>query len=190
MLDSFKADLSSLDDTQVVNKYYLSGSAFALTDDGHFKLRQTVATQFQVEYTDVFLVGSAKLGFSIKPSRRFQPFADKSDIDVVIVSRNLFERVWQEVYAFSNSGGYWPKMKTFKDYHFEGWIRPDKLPLEPSFIFTRTWWDFFEHLSGGGTFGPYRIRGGLYYSRFFLEQYQHKCFEQCRAEISDENISN
>lgn len=184
MLDTFKTDLQTLDDKQLINKYYISGHAFALSNDLHFQLRQTVASTFDVEFTEVFLVGSAKLGFSIKPQRRFQSFTDTSDIDVVIVSKTLFERIWQEVHSFERNGGYWPKMSAFKEYHFAGWIRPDKLPLQPTFIFARKWWSFFEALSGGGEYGPYKIRGGLYHSPFFLEQYQNICFQQCRTEIS------
>ncbi|HMO41652.1 MAG TPA: hypothetical protein PKE17_19725 [Saprospiraceae bacterium] len=176
--------MASLDDATLINKYYISGSAFALSEEKHHDLKQAVSAEFDVEYTSVFLVGSAKLGFSIKPSRRFMPFADTSDIDIVIISRDLFEKVWQEVYSFKSNGGYWPKMTSFMDYHFEGWIRPDLLPLEPSFVFSRRWWDFFENISGGGHYGPYKIYGGLYYSRYFLEHYQSKCFEQCRAELN------
>lgn len=183
-IETFKQDLSELDDGQLINKYYVSGSAFALDEDKLHDLKQTVSEAFHVDYTSVFLVGSAKLGFSIKPTRRYKPFADSSDIDVVIVSRELFEKVWKEVFAFIRNGGYWPKNNAFKAYHFEGWIRPDMLPLQPSFVFSRKWWDFFELLSGSGRYGPYKIHGGLYYSRYFLDQYQRKCFDQCRSEFN------
>ena len=184
MLDAFKADLLTLSNAELVNKYYLSGSAFALDNGRHYRLRQTVTDFLQVDYSQVFMVGSAKLGFSIKPKRRFQPFYDRSDIDIVVVCRELFEEIWREVFRFERNGGYWPKLADFKLYHFQGWIRPDKLPLEPSFALTKKWWDFFEKISGNGEYGPYKIRGGLYHSRFFFEYYQQKCFDQCRNEVS------
>lgn len=184
MLDAFKTDLLTLSNAELVNKYYLSGPAFALDNDRHYRLRQTVADFLHVEYSQVFMVGSAKLGFSIKPKRRFQPFYDLSDIDIVVVCRDLFEEIWREVFRFERNGGYWPKIIDFKLYHFQGWIRPDKLPLEASFTLTKKWWDFFEGISGNGAFGPYKIRGGLYHSRFFFERYQQKCFDQCRNEVS------
>jgi hypothetical protein len=185
MLTSFKNDLTALGNAELINKYYFSGPAFVLDDNLHFTLRQAIADYFNVEYPSVFMVGSAKLGFSIKPSRRFQPFYDRSDIDIAIVSQSLFEEIWHEVFLFERSGGYWPKMADFKSYHFHGWIRPDKLPLERSFSLTKKWWDFFQGISGGGKYGPYKIRGGLYHSRFFFDSYQQICFDQCRNEVSE-----
>lgn len=184
MISKFKSDLLALGDSEIINKYYLSGSAFALDDNKHYRLRQSVSDHFEVEYAQVFIVGSAKLGFSIKPKRRFMPFYDKSDIDIVVVSSTLFEKIWKEVFLFDKNGGYWSRVKDFKNYHFQGWIRPDMLPLERSFRITREWWDFFENMSGGGEYGPYRIRGGLYHSRSFFDSYQKICFDQCRNEVS------
>jgi len=126
MIDQFKNDVMILGDSELINKYYLSGSAFALDDNKHYKLRQSIADYFKVDYPQVFIVGSAKLGFSIKPKRRFKPFYDQSDIDIVVVSSCLFEKIWKEVFLFEKNGGYWSKMKDFKNYHFQGWIRLDK----------------------------------------------------------------
>jgi len=191
LIKSFKYDLFNLSDAELVNKYYFSGSAFAFEDEQLYRLRQTVSDFFNIDYNQVFMVGSAKLGFSIKPSRRFKPFYDKSDVDLVIVCKTLFEEIWTDIFSFEKSGGYWPKMQQFKTYHFKGWIRPDMLPLEKTFTLTKKWWDFFENLSGSGEFGPYKVRGGLYHSRYFFDAYQTKCFEQCRIEGNDyENISN
>ncbi len=93
MLESFKKDLLNLGDTELVNKYYLSGKAFAFDDDHQYRLRQSVANFFDIDYSQTFMVGSAKLGFSIKPGRRFMPFYDKSDIDIVLVCTHLFEEM-------------------------------------------------------------------------------------------------
>lgn len=182
-IESFKCDLAKLTDGEIINKYYHSGPAFALNDDQHHSLRECICKNFSVEYTEVFIVGSAKLGFSIKPTRRYGCFTDTSDIDIVILNKTLFEKIWQSVLQFEENGGYWPKIQEFKKYHFNGWIRPDKLPHEKSFELTKQWWSFFESLSGSGQYGPYKIRGGLYHSKYFLEKYQGKCLEQCRSQI-------
>lgn len=125
-----------------------------------------------------------KLVFQLNQNEDLSHFHDKSDINIVVVSSALFEKIWKEVFLFEKNGGYWPKVKDFKNYHFQGWIRLDMLPLEPSFRITREWWDFFENISGGGEYGPYRIRGGLYHSRSFFDYYQKICFDQCRNEVS------
>jgi hypothetical protein len=180
LIEIFKRDLPKLDTQAMINKYYLSGSAFALDDTQHHKLREEVARYFRIDFSSIFMVGSAKLGFSIKPERRFMYFGDQSDVDVVIISEPLFTRAWQEIHTFKENGGYWPEMSTFAYYHFQGWMRPDKLPRAPSFAFTSEWWDFFNSFSKDGRCGPYRIRAALYHSRFFFDSYQQKCLDQCR----------
>ena len=183
LLSLFKEDLPKLTNSELIHKYYMSGAAFALDDTHQHKLREEVAAYFKLAFTDVFIVGSAKLGFSIKPERRFMPFGDKSDVDLTIISKDLFEQVWHELHLFQKSGGYWD-LTSFKHYHFQGWIRPDKLPRVRSFRFTSDWWDFFNSFSKDGRCGRYRIRAGLYYSRFFFDSYQQICLDQCRQEIT------
>ncbi len=61
MITAFKADVLSLGNSELLNKYYISGPAFALDDNKYYALRQTVSDYFKVEYSLVFMVGSAKL---------------------------------------------------------------------------------------------------------------------------------
>jgi hypothetical protein len=140
-----------------------------------------IATNFEIEYNDVVVVGSARLGFSIKPSRRFESFGEESDVDVAVVSTHLFERVWKEVYAYDKSGAYWPEKSSFRKYLSRGWIRPDFLPPEDTFEFSKGWWPFFNELDITGC--PYKITCGVYHSQFFLREYQKICIEQCKDEL-------
>jgi hypothetical protein len=43
------------------------------------------------------VVGSAKLGFSIVPDKRYRAFGETSDIDVVLCSSALFDLFWEDV---------------------------------------------------------------------------------------------
>lgn len=61
MITAFKADVISLGNSELINKYYFSGPAFALDDNKYYALRQAVSDYFKVEYPLVFMVGSAKL---------------------------------------------------------------------------------------------------------------------------------
>lgn len=183
MIDDFKKDLSDLSSLQIVRKYIFSAESHILTTDQHYQLKERVCEHFQVEYNDVIMVGSGKLGFSIKPSRRFEAFGDESDIDIAVVSTKLFEKVWSEAYTFKKSGAYWPKSTEFFKYLSEGWIRPDKLPRKRNFEFTSHWWDFFNGLTSSGKYGPYSIKAGLYHSNFFLQEYQKICVEQCKDSL-------
>ena len=184
MLEEFKSDLSSLTSLQVFRKYILNGESFLLSNDQHYKLREEVCDNFSVEFNDVVLVGSGKLGFSLKPQKRFTAFSDDSDIDIAIVSSELFDKVWEEAFLFKKSASYWPKASSFFKYLSEGWIRPDKLPPSEYFEFTKQWWSFFNSLTRSVNYGPYKVRAGLYHSHFFLKEYQTICIEQCMQEIN------
>lgn len=182
MFEDFKGDLKKLNSLQIYRKYVLGGDCHLLDNHDLFELREVICEKFQIEFSDVLMVGSGKLGFSIKPSRRFGLFNDDSDIDIAIVSTSLFERVWQEAYLYKKSGADWPSSGRFFKYLSGGWIRPDKLPPSSYFDFTAEWWNFFNELTRSNRFGPYKIRGGLYHSHFFLQEYQTICIDQCIQE--------
>lgn len=180
-LDAFKVDLGALSSDQMVQRWLLTGSCAMIEDAAVHAVCDEIARNFEVEYNDVVVVGSARLGFSIKPSRRFESFGEDSDVDVAVVSTPLFERVWKEVYAYDRSGAYWPDKSSFRKYLSRGWIRPDLLPPEDTFEFSRGWWPFFNDLNVAGC--PYKITCGIYHSQFFLREYQKICIEQCRDEL-------
>jgi len=82
--------------------------------DGFKKL---VATSLEVNFNDVGLVGSGKVGYSMAPGKDFRDFCVEhedpkliSDLDLVVVSRKYFHEFWRaylELYNDSvNIGGY------------------------------------------------------------------------------------
>lgn len=64
----------------------------ALSQYSKFKLY--ISKKFKVSPNDVALGGSSWLGFSLSPDKNFRNFNKESDIDIVIVSRKLFENFW------------------------------------------------------------------------------------------------
>lgn len=135
---------------------------------------------FKVQHTEVIIVGSAKLGFSIAPHKRYRYFNDKSDIDIAICSPTLYDDFWKDVFCYWDSGERWPNLDQFCKYHFRGWIRPDKLPKARSFQRAQDWWDFFRYLSSSRRFGPYKLSCALYKDLTYLERYQAKCIRECK----------
>ncbi|MGJ7520353.1 hypothetical protein ACSFA0_07630 [Variovorax sp. LT1P1] len=146
-------------------------------------VRTAVGRHFQVDAASIYIVGSAKLGFSPKPGQYFKPFSDNSDIDVAIVSKELFVQIWQEVHQMELAQVYFDFDK-FKHYHFRGWIRPDKMPKKSEYQTCKGWWDFFRELSGREDFMRMQIAGGLYYDEYFLRQYQLSALTSLREELS------
>lgn len=146
------------------------------------KLRARVAENFGVDVDDVYLVGSAKLGFSPKPGQYLKPFSDGSDIDIAIVSKDLFARIWHEVVEMARANEYFDLNK-FKHYHFQGWIRPDKMPPSAEYETCRAWWDFFRELSSSEEFLRMKISAGLYHDGRFLKRYQLGSLQGLRDHI-------
>ena len=175
-----------------MRKHIICGESCVLSEKKYFDLRSEIAEHFKLDLKEVLVVGSAKLGFSIAPSKLYRPFRDGSDIDVVIVSSRLFDEIWEAVFSYSLEGGDWPAYKTFIEYLFQGWIRPDKLPRSDIFETGKDWWNFFQGVTNSGVYGNYKIAGALYKSCFFLEHYQKSCVQACIDDLEgyDADISN
>jgi hypothetical protein len=182
-MNHFKADLPNMSTSVIVRKHITFGDCYILSDGEYFALKSEVADEFDLHPSEVLIVGSGKLGFSIADNKRYLPFRDESDIDVAVVSSLLFDEVWRHVFEFSHNVGYWPEEEAFKRYLFRGWIRPDKLPRSQQFEFRNRWWEFFRSLTSSGTYGQYRIHGGLYKSWYYLEQYQTINVRKCQQEL-------
>lgn len=175
----FKADLN-LGTTHLVQKYITAAESEILTSCDHFSLKDAISGQFGVHPNEIILVGSAKVGFSLAPDKRYREFGDSSDLDVAIISPVLFDRVWHSVLDYKNSRQYWPKKDEFKHHFFDGWIRPDKLPPSRKFSFANEWWEYFTELSNSQRFGMQSINAGLYREMSFLDKYQSLCIEKCK----------
>jgi hypothetical protein len=183
-LAAFKHDLYQLKPRQIVQKHITFGETAALTSAQHFALRCAIGEHFAVHPHAVVVVGSAKLGFSIKPARRYGLFGDTSDIDVAIVSAELFARHWRALLDFVDAGGYWEKLPRFQAKFFDGWIRPDLLPPSRIHQSTSEWWEFFRALTMSREFGPYKVSAGIYFDWHCLERYQIRAVAQCKDEVS------
>ena len=180
----FKGELAKYSATEIVQKRLIFGECQILDSDQYLMLRITVAKFFNIHPNEVIVVGSAKLGFSIAPHKKYKVFGDSSDIDVVIVSDSLFSKIWSSIYTAWKNKVFWEKELDFKDYLFQGWIRPDKFPPSKSFTYSDEWWEFFREATSSGKFGPYKISGALYKDWNFLEHYQNSAVQLCKDEFN------
>jgi hypothetical protein len=180
---AFRNDLRRNEPPRIVQRWITHGDAAMLSPEHYFELKEAVAQKFMVHPNEVVVVGSAKLGFSIAPKKRYRQFLSDSDIDVAIVSSALFDRFWVSVYDYSQRGPdpYWQDRQAFQKYLFRGWIRPDKLPRSPAFAQRDDWWEFFRMLRHSRRF-RHGISAGLYKSWHFLETYQQVCIIECKTE--------
>ena len=172
-IQQFRRDLDVLTDDIVVQKHITFGDSYILDAGLYFELKSEVSRRFSLHPSQVVLVGSGKLGFSIAPQKRYRHFGDQSDLDLAIVSVELFHLYWVTVFRYS---GYWERSARFKEYLFRGWIRPDLLPSHTA----SEWFEYFRQLTASRKFGYYKIDAGLYRSWEFLESYQQSAVFQCR----------
>lgn len=170
-----------------VQKYLFHGIPFVFKDreNEYFEFRNRIANKFNVGFHEVFIVGSAKLGFSYHKTTEFNY---DSDIDIVIVNERLFEEFYLKIseYQYQLDRLY----KTidlneiriytqFLRYLVKGWMRPDKLPTSFQVdILKSEWFDFFESLSyGNSEVGNYKVAAGLFKNYEYLEKYYTKSIE-------------
>lgn len=181
-LRTFRTTLSiQPDDELVVRERILHGATYAIDEEQHFDLKRRIAGELGTDMnTEVFVVGSAKLGFSIAPRKRYVKFNDHSDIDVAIVSHALYQRVWHEAHEYSLSGADWTNRERFERYLAWGWIRPDQLPRSESFTFSNAWFEFFRDLQRRRVAGPFKVAAAIYHDMSFLIQYQRSSVALCR----------
>jgi hypothetical protein len=180
LVSRFRAELRDRSPRDMCRLFLIFGSCVQLDDDRYFALKAAVAERFAIHPNEIIVVGSTKLGFSIAPIKRYRAFGEDSDIDVAIVSPQLFDRIWHEVLRYLDSAASWQTREEFARYFVRGWLRPDKLPSGPHFEFTNDWFDFFRVLSNSRQYGDIKISGAIYRDWVFLEQYQESCIVKCR----------
>ena len=91
--EEFKSLVLAVDTHNVIAKVFLlegTPFVFASSPMKYVIFREQVAERFSVGSQDVCIVGSAKLGFSPSPVKFGKQFKEESDVDVVVISEELF----------------------------------------------------------------------------------------------------
>lgn len=166
------------------------------------QFRSAIARSTQLTLNEVFIVGSAQVGFSIKPTAQLREFdslfkttsrqRDKSDVDVAIVSAKYFDRVHEDLYKLTKGfstewkyNAYYPdegRMAHFGvkradaqlyQYLAKGWLRPDFAPNDFKF-------DFREEADMWARRLDRKVSVGIYREWRYLKEYQLIAFDQLR----------
>jgi hypothetical protein len=103
--EELKQLILALDNHRVLAKVFLlEGTPFVFENRPmkYVIFREQVADRFEIGSQDVCIVGSAKLGYSPSPQKFGTPFAETSDVDVVIISEPLFYRGSKQLFETLN----------------------------------------------------------------------------------------
>lgn len=163
MLRNFKDEIlaKKLNEEQLFQKYLIDSTTFIFSDilkntNQEYDLKADFASVLHVQINDIYIVGSGKTGFSLKPKEFGRTFdgnfettkvwKDRSDIDIAIVSTGLFDFVQESIYDWSkgfrvdwDSNKYYesgqekfgiPLKYMFLEYLGKGWYRPDLAPKD------------------------------------------------------------
>ncbi len=183
-LRAFRDDLARLEPTMVIRRHITTGDPVGLDSETYFLLRERIAAHFQLHPSAIVLVGSCRLGFSLKPKHRFRAITKASDVDVAVIADRLFDLYWDAVFDAVQSDRNWAINggKLFVRDLFSGWLSPHMLPSGPRFEQARAWSEFFAELTRDRLCGYRTITGRLYRSWSRLEAYQRIMVEKCQAE--------
>ncbi|MFM5760781.1 hypothetical protein [Aeromonas hydrophila] len=184
-LDDFNRELGSKteedDMLDFCRKHVMHGTPYVFNrrDEDFYEFRKKIANKFKIPFHEVYITGSAKLGFS--------PFKNKtfdydSDIDVALVSPSLFDTLMKDIAKYQmmirqNRRVVQEKeldtYHSFLEYVALGWIRPDKLPISFQMRAIKDdWFDFFRSISNGKSeVGNYPVNAGVFKSHQHLEDY-------------------
>lgn len=186
--EQFKNELNDkqISDMTIIRKYLLHGTPFIYreNEDLYFEIKQHVADFFNISTTKVVMVGSAKLGFSIAPHKLWNNFSDESDIDIVVISEDVFDEYWKELLDFNINIEIRDKeedkrYKKFLEYFLKGWLRPDLFPFE--YDKKSAWFKFFKSISYN-KFGNYKVAGAIFRNEYFFELYHAMNIKKLRQQ--------
>lgn len=181
---AFRSRLADSEAMSIVRETITHGPSFVVSATQFVAMREHLATHLSLSANrDVFMVGSAKLGFSIKTKRRWLAFNDDSDVDLAVVSPALYETVWSEVRRFQRGGGLWPsedQRSHFKNDHVHGVIKPHVI-----LGISDTAKHLFDIQTGMRRLGlsDYPVTLAVWHSMDALEEYQVLNVRQCQEEL-------
>lgn len=184
-LDNFLESLDNCSDHMELidfcRKTILHGTPkiFESRENDFYEFRKRIANKFEILFHEVYITGSAQLGFSPLKKKEFDY---DSDIDVALVSNDLFNKFMEIIRGYQMNYRRHrdiPSEKELKKYHefleytALGWIRPDLLPLSFQIKNLKNeWFEFFNSISyNNSEVGDYKVSAGIFKSYYHLEEY-------------------
>lgn len=186
--DFYKDILDEKDADYLIEKHILHNIPFYFKNDMNlfYDIKKQISKNYNISITNIYLVGSGQLGFSLNPKNNYRDFiyaesemySKISDLDFAIISEKLFNQIWDEICDFRL--GDFPHddkdkklYKDFENYLFKGWIRPDMFPFD--FPKKKEWFEFFNSLN---SLVNRKVTCGVFRNEIsFLKQYKRSINE-------------
>jgi hypothetical protein len=159
--------------------------------------RAELALGLGVAEADIVIIGSARLGLSMKPRAKLRKFSDQSDIDVVVVNSSLFDRIWVDllhaVYPrppLTDRLGGWLNARRKELY--TGWILPLEIHVDKKIVGPRAqpildiqanWFSTFKKVSRHPPRRHEDVTGRLYRTWEHAELYHLHSISALRRDL-------
>jgi hypothetical protein len=218
-LNLFKIDVKQgkLTSEEIFQKYLIDGPTYffeknAVYSTKEYTIKSLISEAFSVHIREVLIVGSAKLGFSLKPKNLFTEFdslyfstklnKDKSDFDIAVISNELYEKIGRKLYnytaAYRNKweiNEYYSEEKAkqfpvpicykYFEYYTKGWFRPDFKPKGFEFCVEGT----YEQLKGILYKNINRkIAIAIYQNWFYFKDYHISNIDHLKFKLNSQTI--
>jgi len=176
---------------RIVNRNIFSDDPICFNNKNtSWELREEIANYFNISVKRVEIVGSGKIGISLKEEQSGKAFDVKSDIDVLIVSNELMEDAWKDLLRmeFEYYKLTQPQREFIKECYEtipRGFLSPERLPKEIKFH--EYWWRIFSNVSGKKKYDYRKIRGRLFKDWLFAAKYYSIGLEKFNKEKKNEN---
>ncbi|EJG0735695.1 hypothetical protein C4G28_RS22975 [Vibrio parahaemolyticus] len=194
MLQEFKAKLLEDNIRDVYQRYllghdiwyfreYKQSTSFA-ADYDEFKLY--MSHKLGLHVNNIAIVGSAKMGFSLSPSKDYRAFNDDSDIDLVVVSASTYKASW-EAYLDLHHRGYLPTYAPVAKNIFKGFVSLKEIDSRADFF--DEWTRKVEPLKKDFQtfFGiPHEINYRVYDSWESVERYHLSGLKELKEKLEEE----
>jgi hypothetical protein len=142
VLEDFKQNCIALKSDILVQKFLIENVSHffdKIKAGEEFDFKKNVSSKLGVHFRDITIVGSGKLGFSIKPEEdtpglylfKSFDFKKKSDLDVAVVSSKLFDNAIRNLYSHTVFyKNVWDNRTSLAKYVLKGRIATRFLPLD------------------------------------------------------------
>jgi hypothetical protein len=167
-------------------------------EDTYYNFRKRIADNFDISFHEVFITGSAKLGFSPHKNKIFDY---DSDIDIALISSQLYDQIMNSIHDYQMnlrenrkavSQRELDRYHKFLEYGAMGWMRPDLLPYSFQVEeLKQKWFDFFQSISHGKSeVGNYKVTAGAFKSYSHLERYTLSGLRSLRTKLQIGAVSS
>jgi hypothetical protein len=164
---------------EIVHQHILTGLPYAFRNSpaDFDTLRNHLSGRLRVAQAAIRIVGSARTGFSLDPYGFPRPFGRASDLDVIVVSQELFDHIWFTLLDWNYPRRYrlvqpdrrWSHQR--QDDLYWGWFDLSRLrdvdlsfrgALKPIRDLSAIWFDAFQSVSQYPSLASWTVKGRLY----------------------------